>query len=58
VNNLLNICQKKSSLIIPVAKGISIYDLGQVVFANNVQSRIIIVRRISRKKTEKLANGR
>ena len=52
------LARKKSSLIIPVAKGISIYDLGQVVFANNVQSRIIIVRRIGRKKTEKLANGR
>jgi hypothetical protein len=44
------LAREKSALIIPISKGIAILDMGQVTLKNGVQTRLIIVRRISRKK--------
>lgn len=45
--------RQKSSALIPVAKGVSVYDYGQVTLSNGVETRILIVRRISRRKNRK-----
>lgn len=44
------LARRKSSAIIAVAKGISVFDMGTVVLSDGVETRLIIVRRISRKK--------
>jgi hypothetical protein len=44
------LARKNSSRIIHVTKGIAILDMGQVTLKNGVKTRLIIVRRISRKK--------
>jgi hypothetical protein len=44
------LARENSSLIIPISKGIAILDMGQVTLKNGVETRLIIVRRISRKK--------
>ena len=46
--------RKKSSRIILMKKGVAICDLGEVTLENGVRTRLIIVRRISRKRK----NGR
>lgn len=45
--------RKKSSQIVSVAKGVAITDLGRVMIAPGTETRIIIVRRISRKKNRR-----
>ena len=45
--------RQKSSALIPVAKGVSVYDYGMVTLKNGVRTRIITVRRISRRKNRK-----
>lgn len=47
------LARKKSSAIISVAKGVSVYDFGQVLLSGKVETRLLIVRRISRKKNRK-----
>jgi hypothetical protein len=44
--------RKNSSRIVRIKKGVAICDLGQVRLANGVLTRIVIVRRISRKKKD------
>jgi len=46
------LARESSSRIIHVTKGIAILDMGQVTLKNGVQTRLIIVRRISRKKKD------
>jgi len=46
------LARKNSSRIIRVAKGIAVCDLGEVTLKNGVLTRIVIVRRISRKKID------
>ena len=45
--------RQKSSALIPAAKGVSVYDSGQVTLSNGVRTRILAVRRISRRKNRK-----
>jgi hypothetical protein len=45
--------RQKSPAVISAAKGVSIMDLGRVMIAPGVETRIIIVRRISRKKNRR-----
>jgi hypothetical protein len=45
-----DLARKSSPRIIRIKKGIAICDLGEVTLENGVRTRIIIVRRISRKK--------
>jgi hypothetical protein len=45
--------RRKSNDIIFVSKGVSILDMGKVMITPGVESRIIIVRRISRKKNRR-----
>lgn len=53
IRSFKQLARKKSSAILSVAKGISILDLGLVTLDNGVQTRVIIVRRISRRKNRK-----
>lgn len=53
IRSFKQLARKKSSAIIAVARGISILDLGRVTLDNGVQTRVIIVRRISRRKNRK-----
>ncbi len=48
------LARKGSSRIVRVAEGVAVCDIGQVTLKNGVRTRIVIVRRISRKKK----NGR
>jgi hypothetical protein len=50
IRSFQQLARKNSSAIIPVAKGISLLDLGLVTVGNGVQTNVIIVRRISRSK--------
>jgi hypothetical protein len=45
--------RQKSSAVISVAKGVSVYDYGMVTLANGVGTRILIIRRINRRKNRK-----
>lgn len=45
--------RQKSSRIISVAKGVSVYDSGMVTLSNGVGTRILIIRRINRRKNRK-----
>lgn len=47
------LARKKSPAIIPVSKGVAILDLGWVSLSDGIQTRLIIVRRISRRKNKK-----
>lgn len=53
IRSFKQLARKKSSAIISVAKGISILDGGIVTLVNGVHTRVIIVRRISRRKNRK-----
>jgi hypothetical protein len=53
IRSFKQLARKKSSTIIAVAKGITILDLGFVTLDKGVHTRIIIVRRISRRKNRK-----
>jgi len=53
IRSFTQLARTKSSAIISVAKGISILDLGRVTLDNGVQTRVLIVRRISRRKHRK-----
>jgi len=44
------LARKKSSAIIAVAKGVSVYDAGTVVLSGGIETRLLIIRRISRRK--------
>jgi hypothetical protein len=50
IRSFKQLARQKSSAIISVAKGISILDLDLVPLDKGVQTRVIIVRRISRRK--------
>jgi hypothetical protein len=50
IRSFKQLARKKSSAIISVAKGISLLDVGVVTLDNGLQTRVIIVRRISRRK--------
>lgn len=50
IRSLKQLARQKSSAIISVAKGIAILDVGRVTLDNGVHTRVIIVRRISRRK--------
>jgi hypothetical protein len=47
------LARQNSSRILPVAKGVSVVDLGYVQLPGNLQTRLVIVRRISRRKNKK-----
>ncbi|MCP4764372.1 MAG: transposase, partial [archaeon] len=53
IRSFKELARRKSLKIISVAKGVSILDLGFVTLNNGIQTRVIIVRRISRKKNRK-----
>jgi hypothetical protein len=53
IRSFKQLARKKSSAIIAVTKGISILDVGRVPLDNGVHTRVIIVRRISRRKPRK-----
>lgn len=46
------LARKNSSRIVRIKKGVAVCDLGQVLLQNGVRTRIVIVRRISRKKKD------
>jgi hypothetical protein len=50
IRRFKELARRKSSAIIRIKKGIAVFDLGQVTLKNGVRTRIVIVRRISRKK--------
>lgn len=56
IESFTKLARRNSSDIIFVAKGISILDMGMVMISPGIQTRIIIVRRISRKKNRKTGN--
>jgi hypothetical protein len=47
------LARKKFPAIIPAAKGVALLDLGWVTLSGGIQTRLIIVRRISRRKNRK-----
>jgi len=47
------LARRKSSRILPVAKGVSVLDLGNVHLGDRVYTRLLIVRRMSRRKNKK-----
>lgn len=47
------LARRRSSSIIPVAKGVSVYDCGRVLLSGRAGTRLLIVRRISRRKNRK-----
>lgn len=53
VRKFRNLSRLKSSAIISVAKGISVYDSGMTTLRNGIRTRIIAVRRISRRKNRR-----
>lgn len=53
IRKFRRLSRQKSSAVISVAKGVSVYDFGWVTLANGVGTRIVIVRRISRRKNRK-----
>ena len=53
IRSFKQLARKKSSAILAVAKGVAILDVGQVTLDNGVQTRVILVRRISRRKNRK-----
>lgn len=53
IRSFKKLARKKSSQFISVSKGVSILDLGIVSLSDNIQTRLIIVRRITRRKKRK-----
>ncbi len=47
------LARKRSNSIIHIRKGIAGYDLNKVLLANGLESRVIVIRRISRRKNKK-----
>ena len=53
IKKFKKLSRQKSSAVISVAKGVSVYDSGRIILSNGVGTRILIVRRISRRKNRK-----
>ena len=53
IKEFKKLSRQKSSRIISVAKGVSVYDYGTAALSDGVETRIIVVRRINRRKNRK-----
>ena len=47
------LARQESAAVISAAKGVSLYDMGRVMLSDEVGTRLIVIRRISRKKNRK-----
>lgn len=53
IESFKKMARRKSTDIIFVSKGVSILDMGKIMISPGIESRVIIVRRISRKKNRR-----